>query len=48
MSDKPRCLRKAGARLRGRIKDFEATMAHPGDTARKHPAGFHRPGSNKK
>lgn len=40
-------LRKAKKNLERRLKDYENTMAHPGDTARKHPAGFKKPGSNK-
>lgn len=48
MSDKSRGGRKAAKRLARRLKDHADTMSHPGDTARKHPMGFHAPGSFKK
>lgn len=48
MGAKPRKGRKAAARLAMRIKDYEATTHGNGDTYRKFPTGFKKPGSFKK
>jgi hypothetical protein len=40
--------KKDARRLRSRIADHESLLKGGGDTVRKHPAGFTKPGSNKK
>ena len=39
--------KKLARKLAGRIYSWEQLMAHGGDTVRKHPKGFKKPGSNK-
>lgn len=41
--------RKAVKKLEARLKDFDTSVvAGRSDITKKHPHGFHRPGSNKK